>query len=120
MTDNTAQHAHNLAKDTADKAQDFAEDTADKAQDVAEDAAGKAGDLADQARQAIDATVATATAAFRDIDTAAAVGSAQKFATDTFDRLAKAYKRNPAVVITVGSVAVAAVTGLGALLSKRR
>lgn len=109
MTDNTAQHAHDLAEDTADKARDLAEDTA-----------SKAGDLADQARHAIDDTVATATAAFRDIDTNAVVSSAQTFATDTFDKLAKAYKRNPALVITLGSVALAALTGLGALLGKRR
>lgn len=109
MTDNTAQHAHDLADDAVDKASDFAED-----------AASKAGDLADQARHAIDDTVATATAALREIDTDAAVTSVQKFATETFDKLAEAYKRNPTLVITLGAVAVAAVTGLGALLGKRR
>jgi len=109
MTDNTAQHAHDLA-----------DDAAGKARDIAEDAASKAGDLADQARHAIDDTVATATAAFREIDTTEVLTSAQKFATDAFDKLAEAYKRNPALVITLGSVAVAAVTGLGTLLGKRR
>ena len=120
MTDNTAQHAHDFADDAARKAHDFADDAARKAHDVADDAARSAGDLADQARHAIDETVATATAAFRDIDTNAALTSAQKFATETFDKLTEAYKRNPTLVITLGSLAVAAVTGLGALLSKRR
>jgi len=120
MTDNTAQHAHDIADDAVNNAHDIAENAADKARDIAADAADKAGDLADQARHAIDDTVATATAAFREIDTNAAVASVQKFATETFDKLTEAYKRNPTLVITLGSVAVAAVTGLAALLGKRR
>ncbi|POH70783.1 hypothetical protein C3B59_03695 [Cryobacterium zongtaii] len=98
MTDNTAQQAHDLVEDTVTKA----------------------GELADQARHAVDDTVATATAALRDIDTTAAIASAREFATDTFEKLSDAYKRNPTLVVTLGSVAVAAVTGLGALLAKRR
>ncbi|POH62561.1 MULTISPECIES: hypothetical protein [Cryobacterium] len=98
MTDNTAQQAHDLVEDTV----------------------AKAGELADQARHAVDDTVATATAALRDIDTTAAIASAREFATDTFGKLSDAYKRNPTLVLTLGSVAVAAVTGLGALLAKRR
>ncbi|MEC5184747.1 ABC-type transporter Mla subunit MlaD [Cryobacterium sp. MP_3.1] len=98
MTDNTAQQAHDLVEDTVTKA----------------------GELADQARHAVDDTVATATAALRDIDTTAAIASAREFATDTFEKLSDAYKRNPTLVLTLGSVAVAAVTGLGALLAKRR
>ncbi|TFC01657.1 hypothetical protein E3O42_09805 [Cryobacterium adonitolivorans] len=98
MTDNTTQQAHDLVEDTV----------------------AKAGELADQARHAVDDTVATATAALREIDTSAAIASAREFATDTFDKLSDAYKRNPTLVITLGSVAVAAVTGLGALLGKRK
>jgi len=109
MTDNTAQQAHDLVEDTVTTAHDLVEDTVTKA-----------GELADQARHAVDDTVATATAALRDIDTTAAIASAREFATDTFEKLSGAYKRNPTLVITLGSVAVAAVTGLGALLAKRR
>ncbi|WP_104163543.1 hypothetical protein [Cryobacterium sp. N22] len=98
MTDHTAQQAHDLVEDTVTKA----------------------GELADQARHAVDDTVATATAALREIDTTAAIAAAREFATDTFEKLSGAYKRNPTLVITLGSVALAAVTGLGALLAKRR
>ena len=98
MNDNTAQQAHDLVEDTVTKA----------------------GELADQARHAVDDTVATATAALREIDTTAAVASAREFATETLEKLSAAYKRNPTLVITLGSVAVAAVTGLGALVSRRR
>ena len=94
--------------------------TAQQVHDIVEDTVTKAGELADQARHAVDDTVATATAALREIDTTAAIASAREFATDTLDKLSSAYKRNPTLVITLGSVAVAAVTGLGALLSKRR
>jgi hypothetical protein len=94
MTDNTAQQAHDLVEDTVTKA----------------------GELADQARHAVDDTVATATAALRDIDTTAVIASAQEFAEGTFGKLSAAYKRNPALVITIGSAALVAV----ALLTKRR
>ncbi|MBX0301138.1 hypothetical protein K2F54_14275 [Cryobacterium sp. 1639] len=94
MTDNTTQHAREFA----------------------EDAAAQAGNLADQARQAIDETVATAKAALSDVDTGAALASAQEFAAGTLEKVTAAYKKNPALVISIGSAALVAV----ALISKRR
>ncbi|WEO76378.1 hypothetical protein BJQ94_13520 [Cryobacterium sp. SO2] len=120
MTDNTAQQAHDFAEDAAAKAGTFAEDAAKKAGNLADDAAATAGDLAEQARQAVDDTIATAKSALKDVDTSAVIASAQDFAGNTLDKLSAAYKRNPALVITIGSAALAAVAAVGSVLAKRR
>lgn len=120
MTDNTAQQAHDFAEDAAEKAADVTKDATENTGDFAEDAAAKAGDLAEQARKAVEDTISTAKSALNDIDTSAAIASAQDFAGDTLDKLSAAYKRNPALVITIGTAALAAVATVGSLLTKRR
>ena len=111
MTDNTAQQAHDLA-----------ENAAAKAGDLAENAAAKASELADQARHAVDDTVADAKAALRDLEKSAAptITTVREFGLETFEKLTAAYKRNPTLVLTVGSAAIVAVATLTGLFSKRR
>jgi hypothetical protein len=92
------------------------DNTAPQAHDFAEDAAATAGNLTDQARHAIDDTVATAKAALNDVDTTAVLASAQEFAAGAVEKVTAAYKKNPALVISIGSAALVAV----ALLTKRR
>ena len=96
------------------------DNTAKPAHDLVDDAVKKAGDLADQARHAVDDTVAAATEAVRNLDldsTAdAAITSVRVLAAETADNVATAYKRNPALVITLAFIAAAAI----ALLAKRR
>ena len=100
MTDNPAQLAHELA----------------------ETAATKARELADQARHAVDDTVSDAKEVVRDLEESAdtAVLTARVFALDVFDKVAAAYKRNPALVIGVGSAALATVALLTGRGGKRR
>jgi hypothetical protein len=96
------------------------DNTAKPAHDFIDDAAKKAGDLAEQARHAVDDTVAAATDAVRnfDLDTTAdtAITSVRVLAAETADNVTSAYKRNPALVITIAFLAAAAI----ALLAKRR
>jgi hypothetical protein len=100
MSDKTAQHVH----------------------DLVEDAVTKATELTDQARTAVDGTVADAKAVISDLDdsTEAAVVAAKDYAVDTFDKVSAAYKRNPAQIIAIGSIAVAVVTAVVTLVAKRR
>jgi hypothetical protein len=113
MTDNTDKPAN-----------DFVDDTMKKVGDLADDAAKKAGDLADQARTAIDDSVAAATEAVRNFDldstTDSVITSAQVLAVETADNVAAAYKRNPALVITLGSIAVATIAAILIGITKRR
>ncbi|MGY4857690.1 hypothetical protein [Cryobacterium sp. AP23] len=98
MTDNTADQAHNFVDDTAKKA----------------------GEIAEQARHAIDDTVAAATEAIRklDLETTAetAITSARVLAAETADNVTSVYKRHPALIITLGFLAAAAI----AIFAKRR
>jgi DNA-binding ferritin-like protein len=120
MTDNTARKAHDFAEDAAAQAGDLVDDIAARTDEFAGTAAATAGDLADQARRAVNDTINTAKSALDDVDTGAVLASAQEFAAGARDKLSAAYKRNPALVIAVGSAALAAVAALGSALSKRR
>ncbi|QYF72300.1 hypothetical protein [Cryobacterium sp. PAMC25264] len=99
MTDNTAQQAQHLAEDAADTA------------------ATKATDLAEQARHAIDDTVSTVKSAVSDLDLDKTADSVIATAHETLDKITTAYKRNPALVLTIASVALAIV---GTIVSRRR
>lgn len=149
MTDNTSKKAHDLADDAAEtvgdlaeQAHELADDAGKKARDLADDAAKKAGDLADQARSTVDDTVkkagefadqarhsvddavTAATDAIHkfDLDGTAenAITSTRVLVAEGIDKLSAAYKRNPALVLTIGSVAVATVATIAAQLAKRR
>jgi CHASE3 domain sensor protein len=113
MTDNTDKPAN-----------DFVDDTVKKVGDLADDAAKKAGAFADQARHAVDDTVAAATEAVRNFDldstTDSVITSAQVLAAETADNVTAAYKRNPALVITLGTIAVATITAILIGITKRR
>ena len=93
------------------------DNTAQQAQHLAEDAADKATDLAEQARHAIDDTVSTAKSAVSDLDLDKTADTLIATAHETLDKITVAYKRNPALVLTIASVALAIV---GTIVSRRR
>jgi ElaB/YqjD/DUF883 family membrane-anchored ribosome-binding protein len=90
------------------------DNTAQQAQHLAEDAADKATDLAEQARHAIDDTVKSAVS---DLDLDKTADTVIATAHETLDKITAAYKRNPALVLTIASVALAIV---GTIVSRRR
>ncbi|ANP73484.1 hypothetical protein [Cryobacterium arcticum] len=93
------------------------DNTAQQAQHLAEDAADKATDLAEQARHAIDDTVSTVKSAVNDLDLDKTADTVIATAHETLDKITAAYKRNPALVLTIASVALAIV---GTIVSRRR
>ena len=95
MTDNTADQTHNLV----------------------DDAAKKAGDIAEQARHAIDDTVSTVKSAVSDLDLDKTADTLIATAHETLDKITAAYKRNPTLVLTIATVALAIV---GTIVSRRR
>jgi hypothetical protein len=111
--------------DNTDKpADDFVDDTVQKAGDFVDEAAKKAAELTEQARHAVDETVAAATEAVRNLDLEGTadtvITSAQVLAVETADNVTTAYKRNPALVLTLGSIAVATIAAILISVAKRR
>jgi len=150
MTDHIAKQAHDIADDTATKAADIAEDAAEKATDIAGDSAErvqnvaahasktatdhaehateKASDLAGDAAKTATGFAEEITGQVRhavgntvnDIDLDKAAETVVAVAREAVDKVTTAYKRNPALVLTLGSVALAALTAIGALATRRR
>lgn len=82
-----------------------------------ENAAGSASSIAEQARQAVDNTVTTVTSAVSDLDLDKTAESVIATANETLDKIRAAYKRNPALVLAIGSAALAVV---GTIVTRRR
>ena len=120
MSDNTAKQAHDLVDDAAKKAGDLA----DQARSTVDETVKKAGEFANQARHTVDDAVSAATEAIHklDLDGTAdtAITSTRVLVAEAVDNITTAYKRNPALVLGLGSLAVAAVTAVVAQLAKRR
>jgi polyhydroxyalkanoate synthesis regulator phasin len=100
MSDKTAQHVHDLVEDTVTKA----------------------GELADQARTLVSDTVADAKTVIGDLDdnTEAAVAAARDLAVEAYENVSAAFKRSPARVIALGSIAFAVAATVATLIAKRR
>ncbi|MBX0301140.1 hypothetical protein K2F54_14285 [Cryobacterium sp. 1639] len=94
--------------------------TAQNVHDLVEDTVTKASAVVDQARTALDDTLTDAKAAIRDLDDNDTITAVRVVAAEAVDNVTGAYKRSPARVIVLGTLAVAAVALLGSLLSKRR